>query len=80
MKRIFSSSNSAEVGLLASRLETAGIQCELRNEALAQVIPGAAFAEELWILNDEDYREAADLVAAFQGPAPSGGPPDDLAS
>ena len=77
MKRIFSSSNSTEVGLIESRLENAGIQCELRNEALSQVIPGAAFAEELWVLNDEDYHEAAALVADWRDPAPSGGPKDD---
>jgi hypothetical protein len=64
MKRIFSSSNSAEVGLLASRLENAGIPCEVRNEALAQVIPGIAFEPELWILNDEDYAEATALLAS----------------
>ena len=72
MKQLLSSSNSAEVGLLASRLETAGIRCELRNEALSQIIPGLAFAEELWILNDEDFREASDLVAAWQSPPPPG--------
>jgi len=66
MKQIFSSPNSAEVGLLASTLEAAGIDCELRNEAVSQVIPGTAFAEELWILNDEDYAEASDLIAAFK--------------
>ena len=80
MKRIFSSSNSAEVGLLASRLESAGIACELRNEALSQVIPGVPFQEELWVLNDEDYGEAANLIAAFQEPASSGQSPDDRAA
>src|SRR5438552_3344521 len=39
MKRIFSSSGSAEVGLLRSRLEAAGIRCALRNEALSQMLP-----------------------------------------
>ena len=62
MKRIFSSSSSAEVGLLASRLENAGIPCEVRNESLSQVIPGIAFEPELWILNDEDYPEASELL------------------
>ena len=70
MKRICSSTGSAEVGLLASTLESAGIACELRNEAISQVMPGAAFAEELWVLNDEDYREALALVAAFQNAGP----------
>ena len=68
MKRIGSSPGSAEVGLLASTLESAGIACELRNEAISQVMPGAAFAEELWVLNDEYYSEALDLVALFKTP------------
>ena len=46
MKRIFSSPDSAVVGMFAGRLETAGIRCELRNEAFCQVIPGAPFAED----------------------------------
>ena len=68
MKRIFSSASSAEVGLLASRLEGAGIRCEVRNEALAQVIPGIAFEPELWLLNDEDYDEAKGLIASRPEP------------
>ena len=74
MKRIFSSHSSAEVGLLGSRLQAAGIPCELRNEALSQAMPGAPFDPELWVLNDEDYRDASDLVAAWRGPASHEGP------
>ena len=69
MRRIFSSPNSAEVGLFGSRLETAGIPCETRNESLAQAMPGAPFDPELWILNDEDYREASELLAAWRSPS-----------
>ena len=72
MKRIFSSSNSAEIGLLESTLKSAGIECELRNEALSQVIPGVAFQEELWVLNYEDYSEASELIAAWKGNLPPG--------
>jgi len=61
MKLLFSSSNTAEVGLLRSRLETAGISCEVRNES--SPLP---FAPELWVLRDEDYGKASELLADWQ--------------
>jgi hypothetical protein len=62
MKPLFSSSNSAEIGLIRSRLQAAGIDCELRNEHLFAALPGAPFYPELWILNDENFDEAAELL------------------
>jgi hypothetical protein len=67
VKRIYSSSDSAQLGLLASRLEASGIACEVRSES--QVIPGIPFGPELWILQDEDYEEAAELLSAWQEPS-----------
>lgn len=67
MKRIFSSPDSAEVGLLKNRLEIVGIPCVVRNEFLSQAIPVIAFEPELWVLKDEDYPEASQLLAAWQG-------------
>ena len=65
MKQIFSSPDSAEVGLLASRLQSAGIACEVRNET--QVIPGLPFQPELWIVSDTDYEDASKLIGTWQG-------------
>ncbi len=78
MKRIFSSPNITEVGLLQGRLETLGIRCVVRNDVVSQTIPGAAFAPELWVLNDEDYPKARELVDEWREPASSsdtGNPP-----
>ena len=72
MKRIYSSSDSAELGLLASRLQAAGIDCEVRSES--QVIPGIPFGPELWVLNDEDFDEASELMKAWQSPVERTGP------
>jgi putative signal transducing protein len=66
MKQIFSSPDSAEVGLLASRLQSAGIACEIRNET--QVIPGLPFQPELWIVSDADYEDAAKLIGTWPVP------------
>jgi len=69
MKRLFSSPDSAEIGLLRSRLEAAGIACEIRNEHLSPVMPGAPFYPELWVLKDEEFVEARELLAAWRQPS-----------
>jgi len=70
MTLIYSSPNSAEIGLLKSRLEGAGIACEMRNEIGAQVLVGTAFDPELWVLADEQFQEARELIQAWKmGPA-----------
>ncbi|HEY1171497.1 MAG TPA: DUF2007 domain-containing protein [Verrucomicrobiae bacterium] len=69
MKCVFTSSNSAEAGLLKSRLEEAGIECELRNEFAAQALPGTAFDPEVWVLDDAQYEEACALMAEWHQPA-----------
>jgi len=66
MTLIYSSPNSAEIGLLKSRLEGAGIACEMRNEVGAQVLIGGEFNPELWVLEDEQYQEARELIQAWK--------------
>ena len=70
MKRLFSSPDSAEIGLLRNRLEAAGIDCEIRNEYLSPAMPGAPFDQELWVLKDEEFAEASGLLAAWRLPNP----------
>ena len=78
MKQIFSSPDSVEVGMLASRLESAGIECEIRNET--QVIPGLPFQPELWIVRDGDYEDASKLIGTCPNPdAPTNGVVSTLA-
>jgi hypothetical protein len=69
MKRIAASPNSAELGLLKSRLEAEGIPCHIRNEQVSQVIPTTAFAAELCVLRDEDYPRALELCDAWKQPS-----------
>jgi hypothetical protein len=66
MKRLFSSPDSAEIGLLRSRLEAAGIDCEMRNEYVSPAMPGAPFYPELWVLKDEQFAQASELLAAWR--------------
>ena len=71
MKLLFSTPDSAEIGLLRSRLQTAGIECEMRNEHLSRAIPGAPFYPELWVLRDEQFDEARELLAVWRQPSSS---------
>ncbi len=66
MKRLFSSPDSAEIGLLRSRLEAAGIDCEMRNEYVSPAMPGAPFYPELWVLKDDKFAQASALLAAWR--------------
>lgn len=62
MKRVFSSPDSAEVGLIKGVLESAGIECEIRNEAGNQEISRPDVNPEVWIINDADFDEATRLI------------------
>ena len=54
MRYVYSSTDSVRVQLMRTVLETAGIACELRNEAISQAMAGMPFNPELWILHDQD--------------------------
>ena len=64
MKQVFSSPDSAQVGLARSILEAAGIACEVRNDAVSQAMWAMPFIPELWVVRDEDYEEARRLVSS----------------
>ncbi len=73
MKRVFSSPDSTQLGLLKNMLEKAGIRCVEINEQMAQTIPTAPFQAELWVAQESDYVEALALLAAWANPAPAAG-------
>jgi hypothetical protein len=66
MKLLISTPDSAQIGLYRSRLQAAGIECEMRNEYLSPAMPGAPFDPELWVLRDEQFAEASELLAAWR--------------
>jgi hypothetical protein len=68
MKRLFSSPDSAEIGVVRSRLEALGIGCEIRNEHSSSAMLGAPFYPELWVLDDAQFSEAGELLAAWRQP------------
>jgi hypothetical protein len=73
MKRLFSSPDTAEVGLLKNILQQAGIPCVENNEQMAQTIPTMLFQAELWVA-DEKYADASALMAGWRSPISTGEP------
>lgn len=70
MKQVFTSTDSAELGLLKNMLDEAGIRCALRNEQLSQALPAVPFNVELWLEEDDDFQKAQDLCEAWFNPPP----------
>jgi hypothetical protein len=64
MKQIFSSPDSAQVGLAQSILDAAGIGCEVRNDAVSQAMGVMPWMAELWVLHDADYEQARLLIGS----------------
>lgn len=68
MKYLLSATDPARIGLAQSLLDSEGIQWEVRNEAVSQAEIGMPFATELWVLRDEDYEAARDLINSGAAP------------
>jgi hypothetical protein len=70
MKHVFTATTmSADQETLKSLLEKANIPCMIRNESLSMALGELPFTEcspEIWILNDEDYPRAKEIVDAWQ--------------
>src|SRR4030095_3728283 len=70
MKRVFTATTmSADQETLKSLLDEASIPCMIRNEypssALSELTPSES-SPEIWIMNDEDYSRASEIVNSFR--------------
>jgi hypothetical protein len=61
MRFLFSSPNRVDVDVLSSLLAGANVTCEIRNENISALFPGAPFQTELWVINDADFAKAAQI-------------------
>ena len=68
MKCVFTSSNTAEIGLLKNILQKAGIDCEERNAEIGQLLPIGQLQPELWVTKDEDFDAASALLHEWYEP------------
>ena len=70
VKQLFTTTDSAELGLLKNMLGEAGIRCALRNEQLSLALPAMPFNVELWVEDDADFPRAQGLCEAWGHPPP----------
>jgi hypothetical protein len=72
MKYLFSANTPADYGsldLLKGAIEEAGMRCLVRNELLGAGkgdIPAQDCIPELWILNDDDYTKAKQIMEQWK--------------
>jgi hypothetical protein len=77
MKKLFTFSigENAQLGLLKDLVEKALIPCVTRNDYLSAASGGIPFTEcypELWILDDEDYPRAKEILDRWLTPQNQG--------
>ncbi len=65
MKQVYISQNLFEAEMRKERLEQAGIACTIKNQrssGLAGEIPFTETFPELWVIQDQDYERARQLL------------------
>jgi hypothetical protein len=65
MKCVIATQAGAELVLLQSMLQQAGIPCVIRNEHLSELLGTTPFNAELWVESDDDLPPACELYAAW---------------
>lgn len=77
MKKVYGSYNNFIVGSLKHVLEQHGIRCIVKNEHLqggAGELPPTECWPELWVMEDETYERAREIVLAALGGETEPGP------
>lgn len=65
MKKVFTAENIVMTGFIKSLLESANIQCVIKNLGLSGAIgeiPPIECWPEIWIMNDDDFKEAMEII------------------
>jgi len=69
MRKVITCKNVAQAGLLKGLLTGKGIACEIRGEYLSMASGAIPFSEcypELWVLGDEEFKRAKDILDEWQ--------------
>ena len=64
----FNIGGNAQAGLVKDLIEKNGMPCVIRNDQLSTTLGGVPFTEcypELWILNDQDYPRAKEVLDSW---------------
>ncbi len=63
MKKLYMARENSEAELLKGLLERSGIACSIRNETMMNAVGPLIFCyPEVWILNDEDFPAATQVM------------------
>lgn len=77
MKKLYSAMNPTEAHLLRGVLESEGIEAIVRGEFLwtarGEVPLTTDTAPSVWVVNDEDYEQAMEIVVEFKAPENAAG-------
>jgi hypothetical protein len=77
MVKILVSQSLVEIESLKTRLEQIGIACFVKNlyaSGLAGEVPFAEVFPELWLVNDEDFQRAEDMMQRWRAESGASGP------
>jgi hypothetical protein len=70
MKRIYTAKNPIDAHLLKGVLETQDIQTEVKGDFmwsfLGELPVSPDFLPNVWVINDEDYEKAMEIVSDFE--------------
>lgn len=72
MKKVYSAENLPMAGYVQGILESHEIECILKNQNLAGAmgeLPPIECWPEVWVIHDEDYRQAIQIVDSAFHPA-----------
>ncbi len=68
MRKVFESHRQEKVGHFHSILEQSGIASMIKNDASASIdgiMPGELILPELWVMEDDDYDRAIEILTPF---------------
>ena len=74
MKKVYSSPNFTLSSLFRNILEENGIACVMKNEHISNLggeVPTNECWPEVWVVNDEDYGKAVEIINANSAPGNS---------
>lgn len=77
MKKLYSTDDRVRAGHIQSILEERGIRCLIKNQSLSGAIgelPPIECWPELWIIDDDEFDQARELIDAYFTPLDKPGP------
>jgi len=73
MKRVYDAQNFSDAHLLKDILDTQGIEAIIKGDSILWVAPvGVRDSPSVWVVDDEDYEEAMEVVSEYSSKGVTG--------